>query len=344
MAPANTSSVDGMSSSNVARYNSKPANKKPDAQVLVVGGGPVGTFLTLRLARAGIKVVLLETDQLPSSAPRAAVYTGPSVFELQRAGILDDVRALGLQNSDVCWRKANGEIISGLNRDIFPSHPLNPVTLDQFRLETVILKHLEKYPHAKILWGHKVVGLTQSADFVTVTAETAEGTNEFTANYVVGADGGKSTVRKLVDAKFKGFTWPFTISMLNFYLFLSVVATNVYYPFRENGFWSAQFIVDPEHWALLCHLDCTGLWRVSYGEKEGLTTEEYMERLPAKFEALFPGPKPIAGKYELKNMSPYRIHQRCADSFRKGRVLLAGDAAHLCNPFGGMVLIEGYRC
>jgi 2-polyprenyl-6-methoxyphenol hydroxylase-like FAD-dependent oxidoreductase len=116
------------------------------------------------------------------------------------------------------------------------------------------------------------------------------------------------------------------------------VATNVYYPFRENGFWSAQFTVDPEHWALLCELDSTGLWRVSYGEKEGLTNEELMERLPAKFEALFPGPKPVAGKYEVKSMSPYRIHQRCADTFRKGRVVLAGDAAHLCNPFGGTYL------
>jgi 2-polyprenyl-6-methoxyphenol hydroxylase-like FAD-dependent oxidoreductase len=186
---------------------------------LVVGGGPVGTFLTLRLARAGIKVVLLETDLVPSSAPRAAVYTGPSVFELQRAGILDDVRALGLQNSDVCWRKVDGEIIAGLNRDFLPAHPLNPVTLDQFRLETVILKHLEKYPNAKILWGHQVVTLNQSAEFVTVTAETAQGQKEFTATYVVGADGGKSTVRKLVDAKFEGFTWPYNISNLHFVYF-----------------------------------------------------------------------------------------------------------------------------
>src|SRR5271169_2676380 len=83
-----------------------------------------------------------------------------------------------------------------------------------------------------------------------------------------------------------------TISLL-----LTEVATNVYYPFKENGFWSAQFIVDPEHWALLCHLDSTGLWRVSYGEKEGLTHEECWERLPAKFEALFPGSKPVKGQY-----------------------------------------------
>jgi 2-polyprenyl-6-methoxyphenol hydroxylase-like FAD-dependent oxidoreductase len=108
------------------------ASSEFDAQVLIVGGSPVGTFTTLRLARAGIKV-LLEADAVPSSAPRVAVYTGPSVYELQRAGILDDVRALGLQNSDVCWRKANGEIIAGLDRHFVPSHPLNPVTLNQFR-------------------------------------------------------------------------------------------------------------------------------------------------------------------------------------------------------------------
>jgi 2-polyprenyl-6-methoxyphenol hydroxylase-like FAD-dependent oxidoreductase len=201
----------------------------------------------------------------------------------------------------------------------------------------VILKHLERYPNAKVLWNHKVVGLEDSTESAAVTCETEEGNKKYTSSYVIGADGGKSTVRKLIDVEFEGFTWPFTIGTSFSSTLLTTVATNVYYPFRENGFWSAQFIVDPEHWALLCHLDSTGLWRVSYGEKEGLTTEKCMERLPAKFEALFPGPKPVQGKWELKSMSPYRIHQRCADTFRKGRVVLAGDAAHLCNPFGGPI-------
>lgn len=181
----------------------------------MVGGGPVGVFTTLRLARAGIKVLLLEADAVPSSAPRAAVYTGPSVFELQRAGILDDVRALGLQNSDLCWRKVNGEIIAGLTRNFMPAHPLNPVTLDQYRLELVILKHLEAYPNAKILWGHKVTALEEDDKNATVTAETSEGeTKKFTAEYVVGADGARSTVRKLINVKFEGFTWPFTIGTI----------------------------------------------------------------------------------------------------------------------------------
>lgn len=182
---------------------------------MVVGGGPVGTFITLRLARAGIKVLLLEALEAPSSAPRAAVYTGPSVYELQRAGILDDVRALGLQNGDVCWRKANGEMIAGIERRMEATNPLNPVTLDQFRLETVILKHLKDYPNAECLWGHKVVALEQSEHSVTVTVETLEGeTKHVSGEYLIGADGGKSTVRHLIGTKFEGFTFPQTISLM----------------------------------------------------------------------------------------------------------------------------------
>src|SRR5271155_4597740 len=98
----------------------------------------------------------------------------------------------------------------------------------------------------------------------------------------------------------------------------------------DSGQHSSSSILNTGH----CYVT---LILLGYGEKEGLTTEECMERLPAKFEALFPGPKPVKGQYELKSMSPYRIHQRCAETFRKGRVVLAGDAAHLCNPFGGPI-------
>jgi 2-polyprenyl-6-methoxyphenol hydroxylase-like FAD-dependent oxidoreductase len=159
-------------------------------------------------------VLLLEAEAEPSSAPRAAVYTGPSVFELQRAGILDDVRAIGLQNSDVCWRKANGEMIAGITRHLEKEDPLRPVTLDQYRLETVILKHLEPYSNAKSLWGHKVTDLEQSEGYVKVTVETLDGqTKHFVSSYVIGADGGKSTIRKLIGVEFEGFTWPWTISI-----------------------------------------------------------------------------------------------------------------------------------
>jgi 2-polyprenyl-6-methoxyphenol hydroxylase-like FAD-dependent oxidoreductase len=83
-----------------------------------------------------------------------------------------------------------------------------------------------------------------------------------------------------------------------------------------------------------------GLWRVSYGEDTRLTPEEVVAHQPAKYERMLPGnPKP--GDYKLLNVGPYRIHQRCAERFRVGRICLAADAAHLCNPFGGLGLTGG---
>lgn len=74
-----------------------------------------------------------------------------------------------------------------------------------------------------------------------------------------------------------------------------------------------------------------GLWRISYGEKAGLTDDELRERQPWKFKEMLPG-HPDPDKYKVINFSPYKIHQRLAKSMRVGRFLLAADAAHLCNP------------
>ena len=83
-----------------------------------------------------------------------------------------------------------------------------------------------------------------------------------------------------------------------------------------------------------------GLWRVSYGEPADMPFEEVLKRQPRKYEIMLPG-KPKPGDYRMTNINPYRIHQRCAEKFRVGRVCLAADAAHLCNPFGGLGLTGG---
>jgi 2-polyprenyl-6-methoxyphenol hydroxylase-like FAD-dependent oxidoreductase len=114
----------------------------------------------------------------------------------------------------------------------------------------------------------------------------------------------------------------------------------VYYPFEKFGYDDINFIINNTHYYMAAKITNDGMWRVSYGEDTRLTPEQVVANQPAKFEHMLPGhPKP--GEYKLLSIGPYRIHQRCAERFRVGRICLAADAAHLCNPFGGMGLTGG---
>jgi 2-polyprenyl-6-methoxyphenol hydroxylase-like FAD-dependent oxidoreductase len=180
----------------------------------------------------------------------------------------------------------------------------------------------------QILFNHKLYDIKENDDNITALVETPEGQQEVKSKYLAGCDGARSTVRKVLDLGYDGFTLPQWL-----------VACNVRYPFVEHGFARGQFIVHPEHFCLIGKIDPTGLYRVSYNERESLTRDEVLANVHTKFEALFPGPKPLnKDDYHIEMISPYRIHQRTARSYRKGRALLAGDAAHACSPFGGDVL------
>jgi 2-polyprenyl-6-methoxyphenol hydroxylase-like FAD-dependent oxidoreductase len=178
--------------------------------------------------------------------------------------------------------------------------------------------------NVQILFGHKVSGIEQDESCATVECETSDGPKYFKCKYVVGADGARSTVRKVLGIEFEGYT-----------LDRWIVACNVRFPFRDYGFSRGQFIVHPEHFAMVGKIDPTGLFRVSYNEDGSMTREEAIANAHNKFEKIFPGPKPLKkDAYELVMCSPYRVHQRCSTQFRKGRVLLCGDCAHACNPYG----------
>jgi len=113
-----------------------------------------------------------------------------------------------------------------------------------------------------------------------------------------------------------------------------------YYDFSKFGWEETNFVINKDHWYMAALISNDGLWRVSYGEQTGLTDEELLKRQSLKFEQMLPGhPKP--SEYEIVNISPYKVHQRCAEKMALGRVALAADAAHLCNPFGGMGLTGG---
>ncbi|KAK5258071.1 hypothetical protein LTR40_008638 [Exophiala xenobiotica] len=292
------------------------------SKVLIVGAGPAGCVLALLLANAGITVDLLEASDKLDDSPRASFYPWPAVRELERAGLLPEVRERGYVVSDgVSWRKVDGTLMARMDTSAVPyDRRLHGLPLG--KLLALTREHLDRRPNATIRYLHKVSRIDNSqGSSARVFADTPDGEQVFEADYIVGCDGANSTIRRaLFGEEFPGRTWD-----------EQIVATNVYYDIAKHGWGQGAFIVDPQHFALVALLQKDGLYRVSYGEKVGLTREEYAARQPEKFRTILPG-SPGPEDYKLVSLNPYKIHQRCAQSFRAGRFLLAADAAHLCNP------------
>ena len=115
------------------------------------------------------------------------------------------------------------------------------------------------------------------------------------------------------------------------------MSTNIEYPVEEYNWSTTNYIVNPDHFALIGQVTPT-MWRCSYADKGVYSREELVSRVQDNLHILLPG-NPV--KVKVLAASPYRLNNRCASAFRKGRVLLCGDAAHLANPFGGYGLTGG---
>ncbi|KAK4234217.1 hypothetical protein C8A03DRAFT_18836 [Achaetomium macrosporum] len=316
-------------------------------KVIIVGAGPSGLLLALLLARAHIPVEVLEQTHSLDTNPRASHYTAESCMEFDRAGILDEVRAQGFTPDGVSWRRLDDErktrlvmLRNAINGPDSEEGRYRMVCLPLHKLGKILERRVLEQPGAEIKYGHRVVEIGEDKErgkaWVRVEKEFEGGgeTREEEvreADYVVGCDGANSTIRRKLfgEMVFPGFTWD-----------KQIVATNMYYDFEPYDYDDSQFFVHPEHWHMVAKIQTDGLTRVTYGEIGGLTYDQLKERQPAKFQAFLPG-NPTPDKYRLVNFSPYKVHQRCVDKMRVGRFILAADAAHLCNPFGGMGLTGG---
>lgn len=297
-------------------------------KVTVIGAGPVGFLTALGLARGGVDVAIVDAAPGINDAPRAAVYFPTTIEILDRLGLLADTLAAGYQSTRFSYRLlATGESVHMTHS--FPAetpYPYN-VHLGQHLLAELVQQHLERLHGISVQWRTRLAGLSQDGSGVTLTLETADGAREIRSEWVVGADGARSTVRHLLGLSFEGHTWPERL-----------VATNVEYDFERHGFESANMLADPVHWGVVVRLGRDKLWRVTYAEDARLPEEDTARRIPEHYAAILPDP---AAPYRVIASSPYRVHERCVPSFRVGRVLLAGDAAHVCNPCGGMGLTGG---
>ncbi|OQV05083.1 FAD binding domain-containing protein [Cladophialophora immunda] len=310
------------------------------AQVVIVGAGPVGLFLALKLAKAGVDVLVLEAEAQVSQSPRATTYMPIVLNELEKIGIYGDILGAGYKNTEgITFRKCHakgGDVLARMKMSQVPKgavkYDFAGIHLGQHDFTEIILSHCTKEPKFRIRWGHRYVGSRQGSepDPVEVICVGPIGEKFFSCDYLVGADGASSAVRRSLCIPFEGFTWPD----------FRFVASDVKYDFDNYGFTTANMVVDEEDWAVIARTGPeTDPWRVAFGVRTDIPESEILKQLPEKFERLFPGPRPL--KYELVSANPYWAHQRVAATLKVGKILLCGDAGHSNNPIGGLGLTTG---
>ncbi len=302
-------------------------------QVIVAGAGPVGLLTALALAKQEVSVLVLEAEPALTIDLRAGTYHPPSLELMAPYGITEEMHktAIKVPRWQIRDRK-EGVIVEW---DVTEIADLTPypyrLHLEQHRLTPIILAKLREFPNARVCFSHKLTDLAQTADKVTVTATTPGGTETFEAGWLVGADGGRSIARKCIDVGFDGFTWDERF----------LVASTTY-DYAPHGYAMNAYLADPEEWAAIFKMPDEGppgIWRVIFPvppeEEEALTLSE--ERVERRMQSFLPRKE----RYPIKYKSLYKVHQRVAKDFRAGRVLLAGDAAHLNNPMGAFGLNGG---
>jgi len=308
-----------------------------DPQVLIAGGGPVGLLCAWLLGRQGVRVRVFDNNDGLQDDPRAATTHPATLDLLSEDGLADDMARVGLVAPIFqFWDRPSGELVAQFDHAILARDTAHPfvVQCEQFKTAKLVLERLGKIPNVEVLFGHEVVDVAQRDGAVSVEVRGPQGPRRHTGAWLIGADGGRSVVRKQSGIAFDGFTWPERF----------IVLTTPYDFERNRGYCPRSYFADPEAWCNCFKVSADGppgLWRTVFPTDPAHTEEQLMSDagVQARLQAFFPAP----ASYEVVHRNLYVTHQRVAATFRKGRVLLAGDAAHVNNPIGGMGLNGGIQ-
>jgi len=306
-------------------------------RVLIAGGGPVGLLCAWLLGRRRLPVLVCDDNSELQADPRAATTHPATLDLLEEDGLADDMARVGLVAPIFqFWDRPSGKLVAEFDHAVLKNDTRHPfvVQCEQFKTAKLLLERLHALANVEVLFSHEVIGVTQDADSVSIEVRGSDGLKRHTGTYLIGADGGRSVVRKQSDIAFDGFTWPERF----------IVFTTPYDFEQKRGYCPRSYFADPGSWCNCFKVSADGppgLWRTVFPTDPSqpdadLTRDSAVQALMQKF---FPSPEP----YEVVHRNLYVTHQRVAATFRKGRVLLAGDAAHVNNPIGGMGLNGGIQ-
>jgi 3-(3-hydroxy-phenyl)propionate hydroxylase len=310
-------------------------NRQATERVIVVGAGPVGLVTAVGLAREGIPVVVLEAEPHLFHDLRAGSFHPPSLEVLEPLGITSKLHETGIVVNEWQLRDRLQGVIAQMDLGVLKSETPYPyrLHLEQHKLTPIAYEMLTRIPGAEVRFSNRVTGVEQTADAATVTVETPGGRHTLDARWVIGADGGHSPVRKSCGIPFDGMTWPEKFALVSTPFDLGAL-----------GFTYTAYVSDPEQWCAVFKLPDKGppgLWRFLYGCKVDESDEDALSEENIERRLQYVVPRETT--YEIKYKGIYRVHQRVAKTFRSGRVLLAGDAAHLNNPIGGFGMNAGIQ-
>lgn len=290
--------------------------------VVIIGAGPVGLAAALDLAQRGRKVVVLDDDNTVSTGSRAICWAKRALEIMDRLGIGN-----ALVEKGVTWKK--GKVFFGEEQlyafDLLPEdgHRMPAfINLQQYHFEAFAVQEVLKHPEIDLRWNNRLVGLDNRDDGVELTLETPDGEYRLTADYMLAADGARSTTRRLLGLDFKG-------QVFKDRFLIADVIMKADFP-TERWFW-----FDPpfnKGQSALLHKQPDDVWRIDL--QLGWDADPEEERKP---ENVIPRLKAMLGddvEFELEWVSVYTFQCRRLEEFRHGRIFFIGDSAHQVSPFG----------
>jgi len=298
---------------------------QPSAPVVVAGAGPIGLATALDVARFGVPCVVLAEERQVTHGSRAGVLTRRSVEILQQLGVVEPFLEKGLP-----WHQGRSFYREQeVYRMIMPHDPddrfLPALNLQQQYIEEFLVDACERNPLIEVCWGQKVVGITNTDAGAKLRVDSSTGEYDLDAQWVVAADGGRSTLRKLLNQRMEGraYAGRFVISDIK---------ASINLPTERLCFYDPPW--NPGSNALVHRLP-DGVWRIDLKLPDGESPEEALEnaRLASRINAVLSMIRqPVS--WELDWAAVYSANTLTLPDYVVGRVLFTGDAAHLLPIFG----------
>ena len=297
--------------------------------VLVVGAGPVGLTTALGLAFYGIPVLAFEEDGTLSLDTKAGTVLTRTIEAFRRYGVADAVLAKALRIDEIGdIERATNTAKPSVRLDLLAEDTRYPfvINLPQHHLEPILEDALNARHPGTLQMNHKLTGFTQTAEGVTADFDTPDGARTIEGSYLLACDGGRSTIRGQLGIEVEGQSLDVRYMLVDMVVDLDVAN------FRDFPY--LAYFSDPQEWMILVRQP--HCWRFLFALPPG--TDEPDEAALAAKVLHFIGP---VDSYEVINRVVYRVYHRIATEWRRDRVFLMGDAAHLITPMWALGLNTG---